>query len=1320
MFKKKAPLLVIAGSAVFAALLAVGTLGWFSADAKVSNPDQPIDGSVQDEYYASGSGTEDKPFIITKPRHLYNLAWLQYLGFYNKNQNDSVTSENHQFYFELGANVDMGQFGAIPPIGSELNPFVGNFDGKGYAISNLTISNNFEDYNAHPSIVSGWNNSDRKQPHILGLFGIIGEYDSNSNMPYHYDSTVTEFKNTAISGATITTEVSDVLMGVAAGYVNDAITTDSHYVLSNIAVDDSKIDTGASTTTAYDSANLTENISDYTLVGYTNNTKGVVKASKSVYGVNKETNITFSATEDGDVQGWGGSIDMKTMYQGVLNVSNIATSSNNYLYKYSSTRTIVEDINGNIISDEYSEPTQNNSANLYWYEQKNSEGKVTSSYSIKNISPNYVTFLYGHNDEATSGNNTTAVTRTHYSTTAAISIASTVSGTTHYMAITGDLITDTTTSTSAAKWIFDSDGYFKTSNDGENYLYLWVNDDDAFGVTDDISDAFQWQTLTSGNNKAYYYTSGNSVFYITYDNGWKLYESNDPAYYLIKNTTTGSNYIQRNGTNVQRTISSSSATKWYWNGAYFYPEGDSSVGLVYYAAFKSGGGNRITSAIRVASTSASTSYILTSNTDPETISPGQSTQVRISASNAPIKFNNQGNVSSRSTVYLRYSNNAWTTSTSSQNVAIEKVLPNGSARYVTTPSNGSLKIKTVTNSTETAKFETKHTFFPLKQKENNGVPADNNTGYVISGTDDGNDQGDIRISAYTKSTYLPNGVNTVYTINNSGTQTVTSGGTDQALASTFQKYSASKKTMKTVLDGDSSIYGLHFMDGQIKFGNGVSAMAESATINGETFSNYELPTSCVDFYLKEKGFINFFAGSYFHPGGTQGTNNAFFSLHEVQRNGNTIINVKEIAEVLSDGVTSHSYQYKFTNGTYSVPFMFDGETKKTLSGGAYTEYSTTGSAATGYSTVFKTTWIKQNSLTLDTAYYFEIPMNDGEFCLGSIPGTTGAYLMYLDIAANAAKTTRTVFYERFIYNEQAFSYPTGVSLKSLTISGTTAIIDIEETLDDADSACMVIYAGATGEYGMDRDVNDVTLTRAQAANAPPNYAGDDITKVHEKDSNVDIEPISLSFSSYEIRRMSYYDYIINTNSLRVTTFSDYYDIDENGGRNIDRRVIEQSTYSGHEITDSPTSTLVYDPDDASTAGNLDDIKVYKSSDGVRIAANSSSLTIDLNKLSEAVILKYRVAQEGSTSYDDATVLIVDVDNNFTEGDAYFFTYGGYTITLTPESGGTITVTVESLSSFTMTTYNFETNASSTTSGVSIAIVLNGTTVSGAGQVITNP
>ena len=150
----------------------------------------------------------------------------------------------------------------------------------------------------------------------------------------------------------------------------------------------------------------------------------------------------------------------------------------------------------------------------------------------------------------------------------------------------------------------------------------------------------------------------------------------------------------------------------------------------------------------------------------------------------------------------------------------------------------------------------------------------------------------------------------------------------------------------------------------------------------------------------ERGSISFFAGEYFD------NNNAFFSLHQVYRYSakdeipegkkvNDIKNIKEISEIYKHGTSGDSvnYVYKFTDNTYSNP------------DGTYTGATT---LADGYSNtpVFRTSWITAPtglSTNNSRIYFFEIPCNAGEYCLGSVSGKTGAYLIYLDIAANGGE-----------------------------------------------------------------------------------------------------------------------------------------------------------------------------------------------------------------------------------------------------------------------------------------------------------------------------
>ena len=104
-------------------------------------------------YFHCGSGTEEDPFVITRPNHLYNLSRLQALGIFDEKK-----------YFQLGYHFDDGRFGfykgnssdeyspvldmeglRIPSIGSEATPFYGVFEGSGLTISNLTVEASLED-----------------------------------------------------------------------------------------------------------------------------------------------------------------------------------------------------------------------------------------------------------------------------------------------------------------------------------------------------------------------------------------------------------------------------------------------------------------------------------------------------------------------------------------------------------------------------------------------------------------------------------------------------------------------------------------------------------------------------------------------------------------------------------------------------------------------------------------------------------------------------------------------------------------------------------------------------------------------------------------------------------------------------------------------------------------------------------------------------------------------------------------------------------------------------------------------------------------------
>ena len=188
------------------------------------------------------------------------------------------------------------------------------------------------------------------------------------------------------------------------------------------------------------------------------------------------------------------------------------------------------------------------------------------------------------------------------------------------------------------------------------------------------------------------------------------------------------------------------------------------------------------------------------------------------------------------------------------------------------------------------------------------------------------------------------------------------------------KYENAKTNFDNMFNGSSSkVYGMHFMNAPISIKNVYTA--DYAMINGDEYTdgNYQMVANSIDFKAKKKGHINFFSGTYYN-----GADKNFFSLHEVKRNGNNITEIKSISKIYAHKTNSKAdYIYLYDNNTYS---------------GDYSEEN--------YELAFDVDWIINPEMNYYSVYYFEIPVNAGEYALGSASTGDGAYLMYLDIGAN--------------------------------------------------------------------------------------------------------------------------------------------------------------------------------------------------------------------------------------------------------------------------------------------------------------------------------
>ena len=336
------------------------TFCWFSRGELLNFRDDF--GSAKASYFGGGDGSRDKPYEISSETHFYNLAWLQYLGYFNHAE---ANNGRYQSYFRLADNIDMsGLNSALPPIGTSKYPFIGNFDGCGYTVKNVTISNKLngsdgealtnylnvrptvaDNFAANKTVLPVWGDT-TKDVNIVGLFGITGDYGSTATTGgvvqeaygiYSETNTAGKLQDTlkkpaksisdddanstekayygAMSVANfyadnlhVRSASDSTLVGLAAGYANAAI--------GSVGVYRCDITVKAGATGLSDSAPL----SNYSLLGDYNN--AVITWSEK----------PSSGGSSGDGAAWGGSIDMRTLNRRLSYMYANGTITGNSVY----------------------------------------------------------------------------------------------------------------------------------------------------------------------------------------------------------------------------------------------------------------------------------------------------------------------------------------------------------------------------------------------------------------------------------------------------------------------------------------------------------------------------------------------------------------------------------------------------------------------------------------------------------------------------------------------------------------------------------------------------------------------------------------------------------------------------------------------------------------------------------------------------------------------------------------------------------------------------------------------------------------------------
>ena len=136
---------------------------------------------------------------------------------------------------------------------------------------------------------------------------------------------------------------------------------------------------------------------------------------------------------------------------------------------------------------------------------------------------------------------------------------------------------------------------------------------------------------------------------------------------------------------------------------------------------------------------------------------------------------------------------------------------------------------------------------------------------------------------------------------------------------------------------------------------------------------------------------------------------------------------------MSEESTNPKHFYKYKDGTFSN-IVVSGSTRAATTADRDTTAGTDG-------VEFNASLLRSNAPVVSALYYFEIPVNNGEFAMGFVSTATaatqqGAYLIYLDIGANGDTIESdkvTAYYITTIGNANA--YPIGVDFAPVTVNG---------------------------------------------------------------------------------------------------------------------------------------------------------------------------------------------------------------------------------------------------------------------------------------------
>ena len=187
--------------------------------------------------------------------------------------------------------------------------------------------------------------------------------------------------------------------------------------------------------------------------------------------------------------------------------------------------------------------------------------------------------------------------------------------------------------------------------------------------------------------------------------------------------------------------------------------------------------------------------------------------------------------------------------------------------------------------------------------------------------------------------------------------------------------------------------------------------------------------------------------------------------------------------------------------------------------------------------VFDCDWITHSSNYTNwanrCAYYFEVPVNAGEYAIGSTQGRTGAYLVYLDLAANAQLLNRVQEHETIVENRTEASIPNGVEILTKDEAALFDPTSNPKPIDPFNSAFASVTAGGKGTVTVEKTDGNTIKVTADGVDVTAEYISLN-TVLTDGGGGIMSIPITQTTT---IERLTYRDKNKTTGDLTVTVLT---------------------------------------------------------------------------------------------------------------------------------------------------------------------------------------